>query len=319
MLLFSENRINGDKMELESQKAIQFVNRLLLNPAMQDLYPLQKETQILQFLKVNFKQLLPTLSSSVFFPGKTWESIIKILNNSLMDILNKDLFAGLEKILDEIDYNFIAFLREQNLPVDNPQKYILEFEKSLLMKPEARQAFSGPFTAVSLKITDQYIDEAFNRREYIYFELVKVQKLKMSKAEIKNLVKVSLLLKNLIHIIPFNQNRTVNVSNVVHLSFAQKSLEQIKEKMKILPEPLLKSGVNSNISFIDYPHMETTSRLASIFAFRCQNYKSFTKVDRGADTPDKSWFNIARRNYKFYGFDIKMLDELYKTAAENGW
>ena len=44
-----------------------------------------------------------------------------------------------------------------------------------------------------------------------------------------------------------------------------------------------------------------------------------TRVDRGAESPDKSWFSIARRNYKFYGFDIKMLDELYKTAAENGW
>jgi hypothetical protein len=42
-------------------------------------------------------------------------------------------------------------------------------------------------------------------------------------------------------------------------------------------------------------------------------------VDRGADTPDKSWFSIARRNFKFYGYDVKMIDEFYKIAAENGW
>jgi hypothetical protein len=319
MPINSENYINGEKMDIESQKAIQFVNRLLSNPAIQNLYPLQKESQILQFLKLNTKQLIPTLSSQAFFPGKNWESIIKILYMALMNIINEELIKGTEKILNEIDYNFIAFLREQGLPVENPQKYILAFQKSMLTKPEARQAFTGPYTAVSLKITDQYIDEAFNRREYIYFELVKVQKLKMSKEEIKNLVKVSIILKNMIHIIPFNQNRSQNVSNVVHLSFAQKALEQLREKLKILPEPLLKSGINSNISFLENPEMETTSRLASVFAFRCQNYKSFQKIDRGADTPDKSWFNIARRNYKFYGFDIKMLDELYKTAAENGW
>jgi hypothetical protein len=52
---------------------------------------------------------------------------------------------------------------------------------------------------------------------------------------------------------------------------------------------------------------------------RCKHYKPYTKVDRGAETPDKSWFNIARRNYKYYGFDIKMLDEFYKIAAENNW
>ncbi len=306
-------------MELEAQKATQFINRLLLNPAMKNLFPLQQETQILQFLKVNIKQLLPTLSSSVFFPGKSWETIIKILYKSLMEVVNADLYKGLDKILNEIDYKFIALLREQGLPIDNPQKYIFEFQKKLLTMTEARQAFTGPYTAVSIKLTDQYIDEAFNRREYIYFELVKVQKLKMSKDDIKNLVKISLLLKNFIHITPFNQNRTNDASNVVHLSFVQKSLEQIKEKLKILPDALLKSGVNSNISFAENPQMETTSRLVSIFSFRCHNYKSFTKLDKGADTPDKSWFNIARRNYKFYGFDIKMLDELYKTAAENGW
>ena len=65
--------------------------------------------------------------------------------------------------------------------------------------------------------------------------------------------------------------------------------------------------------------METTSRIASIFSMRCKNYKPYNKVDRGAESPDKSWFNIARRNFKFYGFDIKMLDEFYKIAAENNW
>jgi hypothetical protein len=42
-------------------------------------------------------------------------------------------------------------------------------------------------------------------------------------------------------------------------------------------------------------------------------------VDRGANGPDSSWFSVARRNYKYYGFDIKMLDELYRIAADNGW
>ena len=89
--------------------------------------------------------------------------------------------------------------------------------------------------------------------------------------------------------------------------------------LKLLPEPVLLSGLNGNISFLENPKMETTSRLAAIFAFRGQNYKPIARVDRGAVSPDKSWFNIARRNYKFYGFDIKMLDELYKIAGENGW
>ena len=40
-------------MDLEHQKANQFVQRLLANPALQDLSPIQKEDQIVQFLRVN--------------------------------------------------------------------------------------------------------------------------------------------------------------------------------------------------------------------------------------------------------------------------
>ena len=43
------------------------------------------------------------------------------------------------------------------------------------------------------------------------------------------------------------------------------------------------------------------------------------KIDRGAETSDKSWFNVARRNYKFYGYDLDMLVELHSISAENGW
>jgi hypothetical protein len=42
-------------------------------------------------------------------------------------------------------------------------------------------------------------------------------------------------------------------------------------------------------------------------------------VDRGADSPDKSWFNVSRRNARWRGLDVSMLDELYTIAAENGW
>jgi fructose-bisphosphate aldolase class 1 len=82
---------------------------------------------------------------------------------------------------------------------------------------------------------------------------------------------------------------------------------------------VISSAVNSNVSFLENSQVETTGRIAAVLAARAKQYLPGIKVDRGADTPDKSWLNIARRNYKFYGFDIKMLDEMYMIAAENGW
>jgi hypothetical protein len=306
-------------MDIIHQKSVQFVHRLLANPALEELTPIQKEEQISQFLKLNGPQLYPTLSSPSFFPGLNWAQIESLLMESLVEVINQTLFTQLQSLAESIDFGFIAFLREQALPIDKAPLQILNFQKQILSKSEARKALDGPFMAIRTGLPNRYIDEAFRRREYIYFELVKVQRLKMSKEEIKNLLKASLLLKNAVHIMSIGVGGHEKASGVVQKQFADKVLQSLKSQLKLLPEALLKSGLNSNISFLENPNMETTSRMAAIFAFRCQNYKTISKVDRGAVSPDKSWFNIARRNYKFYGFDVKMLDELYKIAGENGW
>jgi hypothetical protein len=106
---------------------------------------------------------------------------------------------------------------------------------------------------------------------------------------------------------------------MVQNQFAEKVMGVLSKELKVLPEPVLKSAVHASVSFNDNRFIEATSRLAAVLSARSRNYQAGIKVDRGADSPDKSWLSTARRNYKFYGFDIKLLDELYKIAAENVW
>jgi len=40
------------------------------------------------------------------------------------------------------------------------------------------------------------------------------------------------------------------------------------------------------------------------------------KKDRGAESFEASWFNVARVNYKFYSYDLNTVDELYKITIE---
>jgi len=300
----------------------QFIKRLLANPAIKNLSPLQKEEQIIDFLKANVNQLYPTLSAPNFFPGKNMGQIFTILYNALVEETNEYLFPHLEKIVKQnINFSFISFLRQQNCPISDCEEQIINFIKRLLNKTEARRGFTGPLTAVKLNIIDKYINQGFLRREYVYFELTKVQKLKMSKEEINNMIKASLLIKTAINMLSVNgsQNLQELRAKVVQSQFVEKVFVPLREQLKLIPDELLKSALNSNISFMDNSQMEATSRIAAIFGTRCSNYRQFIKVDRGANTPDKSWFNIARKNYKFYGFDIKILDEFYKISAELGW
>lgn len=309
-------------MDNDLPRAASFINRLLANPALAQLPPLQREEQIIQFLNVNAQALYPTLSSPQFLPGKNWAAILTLLTKALTIETDKLLLPQLREFLDtNINFTFMSFLHQLHIPPEKYKEEIFTFLKRLLQKRAARTAFSGPFTALCTNLTDRYIDESFDLRQYIYFELIKVQKLKMSKEEIKNMVKASILLKTAIYLLTVEGTvgSLEKSAGMVGVQFIDKAYSILKAQLESLPDALLKSALNANVSFQENKNIETTGRIASIFSFRGQSYKPGVQVDRGANTPDRSWFNISRRNFKFYGFDIKILDEFYKIAAENGW
>ena len=303
------------------QKAVAFVKRLLDNPALGNLSVLQKEEQILNFLKLNSTQLFPTLSSANFFPGQNWQQILTILYQALISIINETLYPEINDIISKIDFTFISLIRQQNFPLSKCREQLEEYLKIILQNYEARRLFTGSCIALQQYYVDKYIDNVYFSRQYILIELTKVQKLKMGKNEIKNLIKASMLLRVAIYhfTLKVPNEAVASTSGIVQKMYADKVLEKLRDELKLLPEELLVSALDSNISFLENSNMEATSRIAAILAARCQNYKVITKLDRGAETPDKSWFSIARKNYKYYGFDIKMLEEFYRIAAENGW
>jgi len=309
-------------MDNDLPHAASFINRLLANPALAQLPPLQREEQIIQFLNVNAQALYPTLASPQFLPGKDWAAILALLTKALTIETDKLLLPQLREFLDRnINFTFMSFLHQLHIPPEKYKEEIFTFLQRLLQKGSARTAFSGPFSALCANLTDRYIDESFDLRQYIYFELIKVQKLKMSKEEIKNMVKASILLKTAIYLLTVEgtTGSLEKSAGMVGVQFIDKAYSILKAQLKLLPDALLKSALNSNVSFQENKNIEATGRVASIFSFRGQSYKPGVQVHRGANTPDRSWFNISRRNSKFYGFDIKMLDEFYKIAAENGW
>jgi hypothetical protein len=309
-------------MNDESTRAKLFVARLLANPALQDLNPLVKEEQIIQFLHSNAGQLFPTLSSGQFFADRKWTEILNLLVRTLQAETNTGFLPRLEEMVArKLDFTFVSFLQSQRPPTTACEAEMLELLKRLLEKPEARRAFAAPFDAVFYGFVDRYLNSVYELKQYIYFELTKIQRLRMSKEEVKNMVKATLLLKPGIHLLTVGstQRDRQATPGAVQPQFAEKARSALRHQLKLLPDALLSSAVNSNVSFLENRRIEATARLATLFAARTTKYRPLPKIDRGASSADKSWFSIARRNHKFYGFDINMLDELYKIAAENGW
>ncbi len=306
-------------MSQEEEKAKLFVARLLSNPALRSLNPLQREEQILKFIEMNARQLLPTLSSGAFFPGESWFKIHGLLKETLRSLIDVSLLPGVQRqIYDKINFSFISVLGTQMGFQDKIKDGIFTFIKQLLSVPEGRKAFSGSYNAIYRQIVDKYIEAIFSDHSYIHFELIKVQRLKMNKEEIQNFIKVSLLLRPAIYTFSISMHKD-NSSGIITTSFAEKVEESLQKEIPALPSGIIKSAIGSNVSFNENKYLQATSRLTSILSSMAQSIKSAITVDRGASTPEKSWISIARRNYKYFGWDIKMLDELYRFSAENNW
>ena len=309
-------------METHPGPADGFVRRLLANPALDGLPPLQKEEQILQFLNANAQALYATLSGVQFFPGRRWAEIHSILHQSLRQATDAAVKPWLESWIGrELDLGFVEALASRGLPGEALRRELLELASRLLGKTEARRALSGPLTAIRLGLANPYIERSFKERHYVHFELTKVQRLRLEVPAVQALVAVTMLLRPAVHLLTPARDapgREITVG-VVTPQFASTALDTLRSQLRVLPAALLRGALRSNCSFQDDRRLEATARLAAVFASRARNYNPQVRADRGSSTPDSSWFSIARRNYGYYGFDIKMLGELYRIAAENGW
>jgi hypothetical protein len=247
-------------------------------------------------------------------------NIRSLLLQELVTVTNNAILSYIQRIVyEQIDFNFLGYLRQQGTQSDQVRESLYRLVTKIAQKGEGRTALTGPLNALIYALSDKYIERIYDTRNYVRFELEKVQRLRMGKEEIKHMVKASLLLRPAIYLIT-SQSPLQNLrAGTVARQFAEKAEKHLQKELPVLPGELLYSGIRSNVSFMENPRLPATSRIAMIISRLARDYRPNMKVDRGASSPEKSWFNIARRNYRFYGFDVKMLDEFYRIAAENWW
>ncbi len=299
---------------IKQQKAALFVQRLWENPSLSGLSPLQKETQLRQFLDQNSSALYPTLSSAAFFPGHQWTEIKALLTADLSKKSSAAMAILSQSVLEKnLKFSFIQHLAPASVSPDAVAKQMSGFLKLLSSKPNCCRVLGGPLLGLGTGLVDRYMEKVFERQKYINFELRKVQRLKISGNEVADLVKATMLVRPVVRY--FSNETALLIAPV----FAEKVVSETSKLLYLMPEDVIKAAVNSSLSFQENPQLESTARLAAILSHRCQNLKPGMKVDRGAESSDKSWFSVARKNYKYYGFDLDLLVELHGIAAENGW
>lgn len=309
-------------MSEDQLKAQAFIKRLQANPGMQGLNAMQTEDQLLQFLQVNGPKLYPTLSSPAFFAGQSPQQIFDLLIKTLKAMTDQQVMEEISNwISSEIS---VSFLRHFDYGSD--VSTLKEGLKALMVKVKdhelSRRNMAGPYTAIKGGLIDKYLLRALERQRYTAFEFRKIQRLKMSPEEILCFVKITALLRPAVLLFIADKEGYTGAfqnSGIITPVYAEKVRNNLKSILPLAPMALISSVVNSWISFQESNLLEATSRIGAIFSHRGVNYRANMKIDRGAETSDKSWFSISRKNYKYMGFDLDMIVELYNISSEMGW
>lgn len=305
----------------------EFVTYLLENPNIKNEPVLIGENLVFNFIVRNLNQLEKTLTSPQFFPELKWDIILKELILEIQDRILTIIMPEIQNYVNSIDFKVINKISEGDaIGIEYLKQNMITFLNSVLTNKDFRFNFNSVLNIFKYKILEKYIPAIFQRREFIYNELVKVQRLNLTDIEYINFLKIILLIKNTGYI-KLKFDEAGDKINIIEASkskklleiFLKKAVENLKKDLAGFPEKALVIGLKSNLKEEQTELTDAAARFVYILTARFHNYKPYDRIDRGAETPDKSWFNIARKNAELYGYNKRMLEELYRIAGENNW
>jgi hypothetical protein len=315
----------------QTNKMLAFINRLTQNPVFATETPIKIEENIYAFLIQNATALRSTFNSAAFFPGVGWNDVQNLFSEVLTNMVNQNLQPHIKMALEKkTNYQFVNVLLGRQLPPNQFQEQIQMFLGKIMNRIEIRRNLDSVLKIINYDVIDKYMQQIFRIKSYIAFEIRNVEKLKIPEEMIPHYIKIILVISLLSFYradidasSTLTQRLAVNEvkfgTTAMQKDFYKKLVGQFAQDLNVFNQEFLLKSVSSHMNFLDDPQIPATSRLAKIFFNLGRHFKPNMKIDKGAETFEKSWFVAQRRNFKFFGFDIKMLDELYRIAAENYW
>jgi hypothetical protein len=299
-----------------------FASRLLETPALRLLPSLQKEEQAMNVLRLNGPQLIPVFTSLGMDVSRGWREPAALISRAIRAEADRMMAAEISSLLTaRLSLSFFPGLTGGRQAPDQAKEELRTLIVRAAAHPVARSALAGSLAAALSDIIDKYIPQAWERKKYIFVEVTRVQRLSLSPSDLKDLTRFIVLVRPAayLYVTPGETGDKDVGYSPLQEQYLSKILPGIASQAPSLPRPLLSMGLRCTLAFPGAANLEAVSRMGAILALRGRALSPAAVVDRGADTPDKSWFNVQRRNARWHGFDSLMLDELYTIAAENRW
>lgn len=310
------------KVESRSDSLAPFVSRLLEMPALRQLAALQKEEQALLFLRNSGPQLQAVFASLGLDVSAGWREAAATVARAVRTEVDRLLRTEIASLIDtRLSLSFFPALAGGVQAPARAREELFALSQRLASQPVSRSALAGSLAATRSDLTDKYISQAWERKKYTYVEVTRVQRLSLPPTQLADLVRFSLMVRPAAYLFMTSGAAHEKDTGYSPLQehYLQKILPTLSAVLPSFPPSLLQAGLRSTLAYPGPGNVEAVARLTAILALRGRTLAPGMVVDRGADPPDMSWFNVNRRNARWHGFDPGMLDELYTIAAENSW
>jgi len=314
--------INDD----DKKKAGDFVEHLLSLPNIRNEPLLIGEGLILNFIVQNMKQLQLTFKTPQFFPHLDWSQALQLIISHLYSKIHDSVLPQIMDVIDTLDFQVFNKLSDTNLPEDFQREKLTAFIENLFKNKDVRYNLNSVITIFENDILERYLGEIFEGRNFIYNDIVRVQKTNLEYEDYVTYAKIVMIIRVAAYqkmSVPTIGKSDLNINDAVKMpgkfnKYVSDISISLRQELPFVTERTIELAIKSNVKGSLCNTEDALSRLLFILASRFHNYKA-VKVDRGAESPDKSWFSIASKNCDHYGFNKNMLDELYRISGDNNW
>lgn len=315
--------------ELDINKVNDFVEHLLSNPGIKSEPLLVGEGMIMNFIVQNLPQLKITFKNSQFFPHLEWNQVLELIFENLYSRVSGIVLPVINQFVDNTDFSFMNKLSASGTIADKFRREKFHtFVQMIFRNRDSRFNMNSTINIFNYNVLEKYIGEIFKRRDFLHNELVRVQKINIDSNEYIIFLKTMMLVRNTVYmklpLNPSNPESKISISDIgknrkMILSYTNSVVQYLISLLPGIPETLIRLAVKSNFTADMIEEDEATAKLLYILSSRFQNYKHIAKIERGAESADKSWLGIAKKNADHFGYDRRILDALYLIAGDNNW
>ncbi len=308
-----------------------FIQQLLNSKAIKSLTPLEKEDAVVAFISMNEPTLQARFSSAEYFPNMDWANVRSELYKTLGESITEELRPRLDLMITSFNVDWKAKYTDFMVADDKFKANLSALAAKLAGRANSRRNYGRIVEFISHGVIQPYLMAAYQNTRYVSTGLSRFDQVNFKSPDeamsfffaamqFMPLFDITLPMKVIMPQYSGPTGKSVSFretedNSVLRQNFIMKIKEIMNKEFPGISPYFVEIITKSQYLSEDAENIPYTSKVLKIIYNFARDWKA-SKRERGAESFNASWFNVARINYKFYAYDLGTLDEFYNITIE---